>query len=110
MVIYFTAAMQIPVWNQVPDCKLTTAPGPAESKGHSIYLLLFQDHFPMNLMDSQMPSIAQKTVINLSLGSVWDQQCFRQKTLMLRFTPQIFSNFKSEQLVLNENTPRFFPF
>ena len=80
MMIYFTAAMKIPVWNQVPDCKLTTAPGLAESKGHSIYLLLFQDHFPMNLMDFQMPSIAQNTVINLSLGSVWDQQCFLRKS------------------------------
>jgi len=59
--------MKIPVWNRVPDCKLTTAPGPVESKGHRIYLLLFQDHFPMNLMDSQMPPIAQKAVINLSL-------------------------------------------
>lgn len=80
MVIYFTAAMKIPVWNQVPDCKLTTAPGLAESKSHIIYLLLFQDHFPMNQMDSQMLSIAQKTVINLSLGSIWDQQCFLEKT------------------------------
>lgn len=85
----------------MPDCKLSTAPGLAESKGHSIYLLLSQDHFPMNLMDSQKPSISPKTVINLSLGSVWDQKCFSSKTLMLKFTPQILSSFESEQLALS---------